>query len=41
MRFGGKDHTTVLHACHTIETRLKQDEELRDIITRIEIMLAH
>ena len=41
MRFGGKDHTTVLHACHTIETRLKQDEELRDILTRIEIMLAH
>ena len=41
MRFGGKDHTTVLHACHTIETRLKQDEELRDILTRIEIMIAH
>jgi len=41
MRFGGKDHTTVLHACHTIETRLKQDEELRDILTRLEIMIAH
>ncbi len=40
MRFGGKDHTTVLHACHTIETRLKQDEELRAILTRIELMLA-
>ena len=39
MRFGGKDHTTVLHACHTIENRLKKDEELRDIINRIEIMI--
>ena len=39
MRFGGKDHTTVLHACHTIENRFKRDEELRDIINRIEIMI--
>ena len=39
MRFGGKDHTTILHACHTIENRLKKDEELRDIINRIEIMI--
>ncbi len=39
MRFGGKDHTTVLHACHAIENRFKRDEELRDIINRIEIMI--
>lgn len=39
MRFGGKDHTTVLHACHAIEKRFKRDEELRDIINRIEIMI--
>ena len=36
MRFGGKDHTTVLYACSTIEKRLKRDEELRAIIDRIE-----
>ena len=36
MRFGGKDHTTVLYACGTIERRLKKDEELRAIIDRIE-----
>ena len=41
MRFGGKDHTTVLHACNTIEKRFKKDEELRDIINRIEIMIYH
>ncbi len=39
MRFGGKDHTTALHACTTIEKRFKKDEELRDIINRIEIMI--
>ena len=39
MRFGGKDHTTVLHACKIIEKRSKKDEELRDIINRIEIMI--
>jgi chromosomal replication initiator protein len=36
MRFGGKDHTTVLYACSAIEKRLKRDEELRAIIDRIE-----
>ena len=36
MRFGGKDHTTVLYACSAIEKRLKKDEELRAIIDRIE-----
>jgi chromosomal replication initiator protein len=36
MRFGGKDHTTALYACAAIEKRLKTDEELRDIIDRIE-----
>ena len=39
MRFGGKDHTTVLHAYHAIEKRFKRDEELRDIINRIEILI--
>jgi chromosomal replication initiator protein len=36
MRFGGKDHTTVLYACSAIEKRMKKDEELRAIIERIE-----
>ena len=36
MRFGGKDHTTVLYACSAIEKRLKKDEELRAILDRIE-----
>ncbi len=36
IRFGGKDHTTALYACNTIEKRLKENEELRSILDRIE-----
>jgi chromosomal replication initiator protein len=36
MRFGGKDHTTALYACAAIEKRVKKDEELREVIERIE-----
>jgi chromosomal replication initiator protein len=36
VRFGGKDHTTALYACTAIEKRLKQDEELRSVVVRIE-----
>lgn len=36
MRFGGKDHTTALYACASIEKRLKKDEELRTVVERIE-----
>ncbi len=36
VRFGGKDHTTALYACASIEKRLKQDEELRAVVVRIE-----
>ena len=36
VRFGGKDHTTALYACTAIEKRLKEEEELRAILDRIE-----
>ena len=36
IRFGGKNHTTALYACSTIEKRLKRDEELQAILDRIE-----
>jgi chromosomal replication initiator protein len=33
--FGGRDHTTVLHACEKIEAGSKNDEKLRWIINRL------
>jgi chromosomal replication initiator protein len=36
VRFGGKDHTTALYACSAIEKRLKEEEELRAVLARIE-----
>ncbi len=33
--FGGRDHTTVLHACRTIESRMKKDPRTKAIIREI------
>lgn len=33
---GGRDHSTVIHSCTTIEQRLKQDEQFSQEITEIE-----
>ena len=35
-KFGGKDHTTVIHACKKIQSLLKTDLKLQDDITAIE-----
>ena len=35
-KFGGKDHTTVIHACRKIERQLKVDPELQDEIAALE-----
>ena len=37
--FGGKDHTTVLHSCKKIETELLTDNELRNTINHLTIVL--
>lgn len=34
--FSGRDHTTVLHACHKIKTALRQDNKLRDTLENIQ-----
>ncbi len=34
-RFGGRDHTTVIHAIHVIERRLRHDAVLRDTIEKL------
>ena len=33
--FGGRDHTTVLHACEKIERDLKNDEKVRWTIDKL------
>ncbi len=40
-KFGGKDHTTVMHACRKIEQLLKEDTRLADDIAIIERILLH
>lgn len=36
MEFGGKDHTTVMHACKKIEDKLKFDKNLQEEIDKME-----
>jgi chromosomal replication initiator protein len=33
--FGGRDHTTVIHACNLIKTRRKADKNLDQIINQV------
>lgn len=35
LHFGGRDHSTVIHACQTIEDRVKENPQLGDLIERI------
>lgn len=39
-RFGGKDHTTVIHAVNKIKTMLQRDEHLRETIDSLKKMLS-
>jgi chromosomal replication initiator protein len=34
--FGGRDHSTVRHACQKVETSLQDDAELRSILRQLE-----
>lgn len=37
--FGGRDHGTIMHACRTVERRMKDDESLRLRVSSIEAQL--
>lgn len=37
--FGGKDHTTILHACNKIEERLETDRTIRESVEAIQNLL--
>jgi chromosomal replication initiator protein len=34
-RFGGRDHTTVIHACHKITDLVERDVSLRSTISQL------
>jgi chromosomal replication initiator protein len=38
--FGGRDHTTVLHAVRTIEADCKEDRDVANQLTHLEHQLA-
>lgn len=33
--FGGKDHTTVIHACKKISSEIENNENIRSIVDKI------
>ena len=39
LEFGGRDHSTVIHACDKIEEELKTDQELKDAVNEIKAKL--
>ena len=39
--FGGKDHTTVLHACRKMKREIEEDEEKNKTISRLMTMIKH
>ena len=39
--FGGRDHTTVMHACDRIKDGIKQDMETKELVHRITHKLEH
>ncbi len=40
-KFGGKDHTTVLHACNKIQNCLENDSRLKEQVSSLENSFAH
>ena len=39
-RFGGKDHSTVIHACNKIRNRLQADPQLRVLLNELTSVLT-
>jgi chromosomal replication initiator protein len=40
LQFGGRDHSTVIHACNSIEDSIDKDSNLKDIIRSIKIQIG-
>ena len=37
--FGGRDHTTIMHACREIEKKIDQDQDIKDAVESIQNLL--
>jgi chromosomal replication initiator protein len=37
--FGGRNHGTVLHACKTVSARMKKEDQVRQVIARLDTLL--
>ena len=37
--FGGRDHTTIMHACREIEKKIEADAEVKDAVEAIQNLL--
>lgn len=37
--FGGKDHTTIIHACRKVEQQLSKDPELRELVEKLKHLI--
>ncbi|MFH1852108.1 MAG: chromosomal replication initiator protein DnaA [Candidatus Neomarinimicrobiota bacterium] len=35
LHFGGRDHTTILHACRSIDRRLKNETRIKQLVTKL------
>jgi len=36
---GGRDHTTILHACESIESDMKKDAKVKELVSRLMIQI--
>ena len=39
--FGGRDHTTVMHACTSLREQLTGDDTLRELVTELTGQIRH
>jgi chromosomal replication initiator protein len=37
---GGRDHTTVMHACESVESDMKKDQKIKDIAGKLASLIS-
>ena len=41
LHFGGRDHTTIIHACKTIEQDMHTDDSVRQHVDQLEKQMSY